>query len=65
MSNQAQIDAIEQLLMAVLTTNGVSLSTNTVFQKAQVALMGSEGPPGAIQKTEAANYLAHLKLQLR
>jgi len=65
MTNQAQIDAIEQLLMAVLKINGMSLSVSTVFQKAEAALMGSDGPPGSTQKVDAANYLAHLKLQLK
>jgi hypothetical protein len=65
MSNQAQIDAVEQLLMAVLKTNGMSLSVSTAFQKAESALMGSDGPPGSVEKTQAVNYLAHLKLQLK
>lgn len=65
MTNQAQIDAVEQLLMAVLKTNGTSLSVSTVFQKAESALMGENGPPGTEQKSKAANYLAHLKRQLK
>ncbi|AOS74423.1 hypothetical protein BH711_10880 [Pseudomonas fluorescens] len=64
MSNQAQIDAIEKLLMAVLKTSGASLSSSTVFAKAQALIMGSDGPSGTTEKTNAANYLAHLKEQL-
>lgn len=65
MTNQAQIDAVEQLLMAVLKTNGMTLSVSTAFQKAESALMSEDGPPSSEQKTKAVNYLAHLKRQLK
>ena len=65
MANQAQIDAVEQLLMAVLKLKSFQVDAERAFEKASVALMGSEGPPGTTEKTHAANYLAHLKLQLK
>ncbi|MCK9801424.1 hypothetical protein M1B34_28085 [Pseudomonas sp. MAFF 302030] len=65
MSNQAQIDAIEQLLLAFLKSRQFKVDTELAFEKASSALMGSDGPPGTIEKTQAVNYLAHLKLQLK
>jgi hypothetical protein len=65
MANQAQIDAIEQLLMAFLKGYQFRVDVETAFTKADAALMGSDGPPGTTEKTQAANYLAHLKLQLK
>lgn len=65
MTNQAQIDAVEQLLMAVLKSNPFKADAERAFEKASSALLGSEGPPGTTEKTQAANYLAHLKLQLK
>lgn len=63
MNQQAQIDALEHLVMAMLKRNGLTLSTTYVFQDAEASIMGSDGPPGAMQKTEAVDYLAHLKSQ--
>ena len=65
MANQNQLDAVEQLLMALLNTPEMNQVSSKVFEKAKGALMGSDGPPGTQQKTDAANYLAHLKLQLK
>ena len=65
MSNQAQIYAVEQLLMAVLKLNPFKADAERAFEKASAALMGSDGPPGTTEKTQAANYLASLKLQLK
>jgi hypothetical protein len=65
MANQNQLDAVEQLLIALLNTPEMNLVSSKVFQKAHAALMGSDGPPGTQQKTDAVNYLAHLKLQLK
>ncbi|KPW43522.1 Uncharacterized protein ALO59_02352 [Pseudomonas amygdali pv. mellea] len=64
MDNQAQIDAVEQLLMAFLKGHPFRVDVEAAFIKADAALMGSDGPPGTKEKTQAANYLAHLKLQL-
>ncbi|UHG95828.1 hypothetical protein [Pseudomonas sp. 7-41] len=65
MSNQAQIDAIEQLLIAVLKSNPFKADAERVFEIANGGLAGSYGPPGSKQKVDAANYLNHLKLQLK
>lgn len=65
MVNQAQVDAIEQLLIAVLKSNIFKGDTDRAFEKASAALMGSNGPAGTIEKTQAANYLARLNLQLK
>jgi len=65
MENQAQIDAVEQLLMALLKTGPFKADADRAFERAKAALMGSDGPPGTLEKTQAANYLAHLKLQMK
>lgn len=61
MSQQAQIDALEHLLMAVLKINGMSLNMHKAFDEAESSIMSSDGPPGAEQKTQAREYLAHLR----
>jgi len=61
MSQQAQIDALEHLLMAVLRTNVMTLNVGKVFEEAESSIMSSDGPPSAEQKTKATEYLAHLK----
>jgi hypothetical protein len=65
MANQAQVDAVEQLLIAFLSTQEMSFVSSKVFENAKSALMGSDGPPGTTEKTQAVNYLAHLRLQLK
>lgn len=64
MSNQAQIDALEHLLIAVLKTSRLTLPSETIFESAHASIFGSDGPPGTTEKTEAASYLEHLKLKL-
>lgn len=64
MTNQAQIDAVEHLLLAVLKRTQMTLQADQVFQDAHGSLMGSDGPGGPKQKSEAAEYLAHLKSRL-
>ena len=65
MTNQAHIDAVEQLLMALLNTQEMNFVSTRAFEDAKGALMGSDGPPGTTEKTQAVNYLAHLRLQLK
>ena len=65
MTNQAQVDAVEQLLMAVLNSNQFQVDSLKAFERAERSLMGSDGPPGSLQNTDAANYLALLKAQLK
>ncbi|WP_095162605.1 hypothetical protein [Pseudomonas sp. Irchel 3F5] len=62
---QAQVDALEHLLMAVLKTSKASLPTEVVFEAARSSLAGSDGPPGTEEKTAARKYLDHLKLQVK
>jgi hypothetical protein len=64
MSNQAQIDAVEHLLLTVLKRTKMTLQTEQVFADAQASVMGSDGPGGPQQKEEAAEYLAQLKVRL-
>ena len=65
MVNQAQVDAIEQLLIAVLKSNIFKGDTDRAFEKASAALMGSNGPAGTSVKTQAANSLARLEWPLK
>ena len=62
---QAQIDAVEQLLIAVLKSNKSTQSQQDVFEKAHAAIMGENGPSGTSEKTAASQYLDHLKLQVK
>lgn len=64
MSNQAQIDAIEHLLLAVLKRSKMTLLADAAFEDALASIMGSNGPGSPKQKTEAADYLNHLKATL-
>lgn len=64
MSQQAQIDALEHLLIAVLKKNKMTLQTESIFESAHGSIFGSDGPPGTTEKTAAASYLEHLKLKL-
>lgn len=65
MANQAQVDAVEQLLIALLNTQEMNFVSSKAFEDAKSALMGSDGPPGTTEKTQAVNYLGHLRLQLK
>jgi hypothetical protein len=59
MSNQAQIDALEHLLIAVLnSTPGAPKSY--LIEKAQASLLGSDGPGGPEQKSEAVSHLNYI-----
>ncbi|KPX42460.1 Uncharacterized protein ALO68_02331 [Pseudomonas syringae pv. helianthi] len=63
MSNKAQIDAVEHLLMAVLEEK-TTRDIERVFEKAQVSIMGSAGPGGPTQKTQAFEYLRHIRTNM-
>ncbi|WP_256825366.1 hypothetical protein [Pseudomonas juntendi] len=60
---QAQLDALEHLLIGLLKTSGSSIPSKAVFEKAEASLMSEDGPPGTDEKTAARQYLAHLKQQ--
>lgn len=64
MDNQAQVDALEHLLMAVLRSNSMLAEGFKAFERAHISLVDSEGPAGAQEKSAAVNYLNHLKQQL-
>ncbi|MBP1086057.1 MULTISPECIES: hypothetical protein [Pseudomonas] len=64
MSNQAQIDALEHLLMAVLKSSPMTMNSFKAFENAQSSLLGSNGPGGPNEKSAAVDYLSHLKSQL-
>jgi hypothetical protein len=65
MSQQAQIDALEHLVLAILKTNALTLSLNQVVERAEASIMSEEGPPGTTEKTQAREYLSHLLQQFR
>lgn len=61
MANQAQIDAIEHLLLAWLKAHEFPVDVESAFADASGTLMGENGPPGTQANINGANYLAHLK----
>ena len=66
MSNNAQVDAIEHLLIAVLNSsisNGIPKAE--LIEKAKVSLLGSEGPGSPTQKTAAIEYVNYIGSKLR
>ncbi|MGG7598804.1 hypothetical protein ACQ4OD_17425 [Pseudomonas sp. WC1] len=62
---QAQLDALEHLLMAILKTSKSTFPTHLMFETASSSIAGSDGPPGTDEKTAARKYLEHLKLQVK
>ena len=66
MSNNAQVEAIEHLLIAVLnSTISTGVPKGELLEKAQVSLLGSDGPGGPEQKSEAVEYLNYIGSRLR
>lgn len=63
MSNQAQVDALEHLLMAVLEQS-TTKDVERLFEKAQGSIMGSAGPSGTTQKSQAYDYLRHIRINM-
>ena len=61
MANQAQVDALEHLLMALLRTKSVTLSTSTVFINARERIEGHKGPESESEKKAALDYLEQLR----
>ncbi|WAT26318.1 hypothetical protein [Pseudomonas sp. GXZC] len=64
MSNQAQVDALEHLLIAVLSSTP-GAPKDYLIEKAQGSLAGSDGPGGPEQKLEAGKYLAYIASRIR
>jgi DUF438 domain-containing protein len=61
MSQQAQIDALEHLVLTLIKKNRTSLSTAELFEDAQSSVMSEKNASGHEIKTEASSYLEHLK----
>ncbi|HEJ4674301.1 TPA: hypothetical protein ACQSOV_004691 [Pseudomonas aeruginosa] len=61
---QAQLDALEHLLIGLLKSSDISVPREKIFELAESSVMGSDGPPGTSQKSAAHEYLAHLKQKL-
>ncbi len=59
MSNQAQIDALEHLLIAVLNSMP-GAPKNHLIETAKGSLLGSDGPGGPEQKSAAVGYLNYI-----
>ena len=61
MTNQAQVDALQHLVIAILKSSisdGVAIGH--LVGKAQSTLLGSDGPGGPKEKAEAVSYLNHI-----
>ena len=64
MSNQAQVDALEHLLITVLnSTPGAPKSY--LLDQARASLLGSDGPGGPEQKSAAVEHLKYIESRLR
>ncbi|MEE5068602.1 hypothetical protein V2J79_05150 [Pseudomonas alliivorans] len=61
---QAQSDALESLLIALLKHQQFNMIAFKVFENAHARIMSEDGPPGTTEKSEAANYLSSLKTML-
>ena len=61
MSQQAQIDALEHLVLTLIRKNRASLSTTELFEDAQASVMSERNASGNELKSEANAYLEHLK----
>ncbi|MEX5531490.1 hypothetical protein [Pseudomonas syringae] len=61
MSQQAQIDALEHLVMTIIRKNPTSLVLTNLFEDAKASVMSEKNPSGSDFKSEASSYLSHLK----
>jgi hypothetical protein len=61
MSQQAQIDALEHLVMTLIKKNRSSLSVSDLFEDAGASVMSERNASGNEFKSEAKSYLEHLK----
>ncbi|WP_434681303.1 hypothetical protein J3P77_09435 [Pseudomonas sp. R1-18] len=61
MSQQAQIDALEHLVLTLIKKNRSSLSTTELFDDAKASVMSERNASGNEYKTEASSYLEHLQ----
>lgn len=66
MSNQAQVEALEHLLIAVLNSSiSTGVPKDYLLETAKSSLLGSNGPGGPEQKNEAVEYLSYIASRLR
>lgn len=63
MTNQAQIDAIEHLLLALLKQSGTTIY-DVVIEEALVSLMKPDAPGGLERRGYARDYLADIRARL-
>ena len=61
MSQQAQIDALEHLVLTLIKKNRTSLSTTELFEDAKASVMSEKNASGNEFKSEANSYLEHLQ----
>jgi len=61
MSQQAQIDALEHLVLTLIKKNRTALSTAELFDDAKTSVMSEKNASGNEYKTEARSYLEHLE----
>lgn len=66
MSNQAQIDALEHLLIALLNSGiTTDIPKSHLLEKAQASILGDNGPGGPEQKSDALDYLNFIGSRIR
>lgn len=66
MSNQSQVDALEHLLIAVLNSSIANgMPKKFLLETAQASLLGSNGPEGHEQKSEAVDYLNFIGTKIK
>ncbi len=65
MANKTQLDAVEQLPMALQKTPEMDLFSRDVFHNAVIWIIGGDGQAGTSRKTASLSYLELLKLQLK
>ncbi len=61
MSQQAQIDALEHLVLTLIKKNRSSLSTAELFADAKASVMSERNASGTDYKSESHKYLEHLE----
>lgn len=61
MDQEARIAALEHLMAALFRKFSGTLDANGSFESAKASIMGSNGPGGPDQKSEAMEALANLR----
>lgn len=63
MTNQAQVDALEHLLLAVMKRSGQTFS-DIAIEEALVSLMKNDAPGGLERRGAARDYLADIRARV-